>query len=82
MQKIKENTICSVSTKHGEGAIAIIRISGKKATNICKKIFIYTIQLRFCKYLISKQTLQICHIVHIDALIKRNDVLMQTHKLN
>ncbi len=39
MKKTKQNTICSVSTKEGEGAIAIIRISGIKATHICKKIF-------------------------------------------
>ena len=28
VKKIKENTICTISTKKGEGAIAIIRISG------------------------------------------------------
>ena len=39
MKKIKENTICSVSTRQGEGAIAVIRISGPKAKNICNKIF-------------------------------------------
>ena len=39
MKKIKENTICSVSTKQGEGAIAVIRISGPKAKSICGKIF-------------------------------------------
>ncbi len=39
MKKIKENTICSISTKKGEGAIAVIRISGKKTKSICKKIF-------------------------------------------
>jgi len=39
VEKTKENTICSISTKQGEGAIAIIRISGTKATSICKKIF-------------------------------------------
>ncbi len=39
MKKRKENTICSISTKQGEGAIAIIRMSGTKATSICKKIF-------------------------------------------
>ena len=35
----QENTICSISTKKGEGAIAIIRISGNKTINICHKIF-------------------------------------------
>jgi len=39
VKKIKENTICSVSTRQGEGAIAVIRISGPKAKNICNKIF-------------------------------------------
>jgi len=39
VKKRKENTICSISTKQGEGAIAIIRMSGTKATSICKKIF-------------------------------------------
>ena len=35
----QENTICTISTKKGEGAIAIIRISGDKAISICHKIF-------------------------------------------
>ena len=39
MNKLQENTICSVSTGHGEGAIALIRVSGNKSLSICKKIF-------------------------------------------
>ena len=39
VKKIKENTICTISTKKGEGAIAIIRISGTETTNICFNIF-------------------------------------------
>ena len=39
MNKLQENTICSVSTGHGESAIALIRVSGAQALNICKKIF-------------------------------------------
>ena len=39
MNKLQENTICSVSTGHGESAIALIRISGAQSLNICKKIF-------------------------------------------
>lgn len=33
-----EQTICAVSTPHGVGGIAVIRISGKEALVICKKI--------------------------------------------
>ncbi|MDR1679689.1 MAG: tRNA uridine-5-carboxymethylaminomethyl(34) synthesis GTPase MnmE [Prevotellaceae bacterium] len=33
------NTICAISTASGIGAIAVIRISGKEAFNICDKIF-------------------------------------------
>ena len=40
MKKFKENTICSISTKKGESAISVIRISGSKSKDICKKIFI------------------------------------------
>jgi len=39
MKGSKENTICTISTKKGEGAIAIIRISGEKSINICYNIF-------------------------------------------
>jgi len=34
-----KNTICAISTPSGNGAIAIIRISGKHALSILKKIF-------------------------------------------
>ena len=40
MKKIKENTICSISTRKGESAISVIRISGSKSKEICKKIFV------------------------------------------
>ncbi|MEQ1723023.1 MAG: tRNA uridine-5-carboxymethylaminomethyl(34) synthesis GTPase MnmE [Pseudobdellovibrio sp.] len=33
-----EQTICAISTPHGVGGIAVIRISGKEALSICKKI--------------------------------------------
>ncbi len=36
---ISENTICAISTPTGNGAIAIIRLSGKKSIEICNKIF-------------------------------------------
>lgn len=36
---IREDTICALATGSGIGAIAIIRISGSKAFNICNKIF-------------------------------------------
>ena len=39
MKGSQENTICTISTKKGEGAIAIIRISGEKSINICYNIF-------------------------------------------
>jgi len=33
------DTIAAVSTPHGQGGIAVIRISGKDAFDVCKKIF-------------------------------------------
>jgi tRNA modification GTPase len=33
-----EQTICAISTPHGVGGIAVIRISGKEALSVCKKI--------------------------------------------
>ena len=33
------DTICCISTAQGQGAIAIIRLSGKNAFKICNKIF-------------------------------------------
>jgi tRNA modification GTPase len=33
-----EQTICAISTPHGVGGIAVIRVSGKDALSICKKI--------------------------------------------
>ncbi len=33
------DTICAISTPHGQGGIAIIRVSGSKAFAICSKIF-------------------------------------------
>ena len=35
----KNDTICAISTAHGVGAIAIIRISGTEAFSICNEIF-------------------------------------------
>jgi tRNA modification GTPase len=37
---IHQNTICAISTAPGTGAIAIIRVSGRNALDICSKIFI------------------------------------------
>lgn len=34
-----EDTICAISTGNGAGAIAVIRVSGKNAFEICDKIF-------------------------------------------
>jgi tRNA modification GTPase len=36
----QQNTICAIATPPGEGAIAIIRISGDKSFDIVKKIFV------------------------------------------
>jgi tRNA modification GTPase len=33
-----EQTICAISTPHGVGGIAVIRVSGQEALSICKKI--------------------------------------------
>ncbi len=35
----KKDTICALATGSGLGAIAIIRVSGSEAINICKKVF-------------------------------------------
>ena len=37
---IDESTICAISTAPGNGAIAIIRLSGNKSINICDKLFV------------------------------------------
>lgn len=36
---IKNSTICAISTPSGSGAIALIRVSGERAIEICDKIF-------------------------------------------
>ncbi|MGZ3724962.1 MAG: tRNA uridine-5-carboxymethylaminomethyl(34) synthesis GTPase MnmE [Pseudobdellovibrio sp.] len=38
MLERNEQTICAISTPHGVGGIAVIRVSGKKALNIVKKV--------------------------------------------
>ena len=35
----RKDTICAFATGSGLGAIAIIRVSGSEAINICKKVF-------------------------------------------
>ena len=37
---IKEDTIAAIATAPGEGGIGIVRISGDKALDILKKIFV------------------------------------------
>ena len=37
-----ENTICAISTPPGSGGIAVIRVSGDKAIQICDKIFTFS----------------------------------------
>ena len=39
MNTEKNHTICCISTPKGEGAIAMIRVSGYKSIKICHKIF-------------------------------------------
>jgi len=39
MNMIDQATICAISTAPGNGAIAIIRLSGSEAVNICSKLF-------------------------------------------
>ncbi|MCX6257747.1 MAG: tRNA uridine-5-carboxymethylaminomethyl(34) synthesis GTPase MnmE [Bacteroidia bacterium] len=40
---IDDSTICAISTPSGSGAIAIIRLSGPDAVNICESLFISAI---------------------------------------
>ena len=35
-----DDTICAISTAHGAGAIAIVRLEGKDAWSIAEKLFI------------------------------------------
>lgn len=37
---LQSDTICAVSTPFGNGAIAVVRMSGPEAFNICEKIFV------------------------------------------
>lgn len=38
-KKGNDDTICAIATPPGRGAIAVVRLSGKKSTAICQKIF-------------------------------------------
>ena len=67
MKGSKENTICTISTKKGEGAIAIIRISGEKSINICYNIF--------SSKRIKKENDFKANTIYFGKIIKKNKVI-------
>ena len=74
---IAENTICAISTPPGNGAIAIIRLSGSEALQICDKIF----QAQNKKTKLSKSepnTIHYGNIIYNNEII--DDVLISVFK--
>ena len=46
---MREDTIAAIATAPGEGGIGIVRISGEKAFEILKKIFIPASSFIYCR---------------------------------
>ena len=44
---LDNSTICAIATPPGNGAIALLRVSGDKAFNICDKLVIF--KRNFCR---------------------------------
>ena len=67
--KINQNdTICAVSTSFGAAAISVIRLSGPKAFEICKKIF-ESNKISFDFDTVKSQSLHLGKIINIDSSI-------------
>ncbi len=72
-----ENTICAISTPPGNGAIAVVRLSGSEALQICDKIF--QAQNKKVKLLKAKpNTIHYGNIVYNNEVI--DDVLISVFK--
>ena len=41
MKNLTPHTICAISTPSGSGGIAVVRVSGNEAFEICDKIFAF-----------------------------------------
>ncbi len=67
MNILKEDTICAIATPQGEGAVAMIRVSGEKSFEIVEKIFKPT----------SKKSLkqQKSHTLHYGEIIDKENIL-------
>lgn len=63
-----KDTICALATPPGTGAIAIIRLSGSEAFNICEKIFVPNGKL---KHMSEMQS----HTLHLGAIFDQLDLV-------
>jgi len=68
-----ESTICAIATPAGQGAIAVIRISGKNTFNLCQKIIQFS---KKSKKLIDQKASTIHRVHIIDNEIVIDDVLI------
>lgn len=64
---IKKDTIAAIATAPGVGAVAIIRLSGEKAIEICDKIFIGK--------KVKKLSEQKPYTIHYGEIVENNEIL-------
>jgi len=74
---LDNSTICAIATPPGNGAIALLRVSGDKAFNICDKLVIFKRKSKKINYQ-STQTIFYCNILDKDIII--DDVLISIFK--
>jgi tRNA modification GTPase len=65
---INKDTICAVSTAPGNGAIAVIRLSGEKALSICDKVF-------YPKTKEKKLIKQPANTIHFGEIKDKDDII-------
>ena len=61
-------TICAISTAHGAGAIAVVRLSGENSIRICSKIF--TPQSKNIQI-----TEALSHTIHYGTIQNKNEII-------
>lgn len=77
MMYLDNNTICAIATPPGNGAIALLRVSGDKAFDICDDIVLFK---RKGKKIANQktQTIHYCNVMENDIII--DDVLVGIYK--
>jgi tRNA modification GTPase len=65
---VNDDTICALSTPNGSGAIAVIRLSGPEAINICKEVFIPAGKEKHLDNAIS-------HTIHLGMIKDGNEII-------